>query len=100
MEAERQGHTPSLVMVDSKSKGIFAYIVTKKGADDGTCRAIVEDLDLLGYKDAVLKSDQEPAIKVLGELIKAAWNGNLAIEESPVGESQSNGMVDRGIQTW
>ena len=36
----------------------------------------------------------------LGELVKAYWNGNMALENSPVGESQSNGMVERAIQTW
>ena len=99
-EAIRQGHTPTLVMVDSQSKAIFAHAVNGKGVDDVACRQIVDDLDTLGYKEIVFKSDQEPAIVALGEIIKASWNGDMALEYSPVGESQSNGMVERGIQTW
>ena len=34
------------------------------------------------------------------EMIKASWNGEAALENSPVGESESNGAVERAIQTW
>ena len=37
-----------------------------------------------------MKSDQEPAILTLVEMIKASWNGNMALEQSPVGESEAN----------
>ena len=99
-EAAKKGHTATIVMVDSESKAIFAHAVAAKGAVDEACREVVDDLDTLGYKDIVFKSDQEPAILALGELVKASWNGNMALENSPVGESQSNGMVERAIQTW
>jgi hypothetical protein len=99
-EAVKKGHTPTLVMVDSESKAIFAHAAMAKGAVDDVCRQVVDNLDTLGYKDIVFKSDQEPAILSLGELIKASWNGNMALECSPVGESQSNGMIERAIQTW
>lgn len=50
----------------------------------------------MGYK--VVKEDQEPALKTFMEILKAGWNGNAALENSPVGESESNG--ERAIQTW
>ena len=99
-EAVAAGHTPTLVMFDSESRGIYAYAATRKGYDERLCRQVVNDLDNLGYKDVVLKSDQEPAIVNLMEIIKANWNGNAALENSPVRESEANGAVERAIQTW
>jgi hypothetical protein len=99
-EAVAAGHTPTLVMFDSESRGIYAYAVTRKGYDERLCRQVVNDLDNLGYKDIVLKSDQEPAIINLVEIIKANWNGNAVLENSPVRESEANGAVERAIQTW
>ena len=53
----------------------------------------------MGYKRIVLKSDQEPAIKTLKEAVKRAWDGEIVMEESPVAEHQSNGRVERAVQT-
>lgn len=61
--------------------------------------------DWLGYRRLILKSDQEPAIKSL----KAATirerpeevkeDKDILTEEAPVGESQSNGYIERMIKT-
>jgi hypothetical protein len=55
------------------------------------------------YGDLVVKSDQEPAIKALvaaaGRLRAAGGGGKYIEENSPVGASQSNGVVERGIQS-
>ena len=99
-EAEVAGHTPQLIMFDSESKGTYAYVARQKGADEHLCRRIVDDLDNMGYKQVVMKSDQEPALRTLIETVKATWNGDAALENSPVGESESNGAVERAIQTW
>jgi hypothetical protein len=99
-EAVAAGHTPTLVMFDSESRGIYAYATARKGYNELLCRQVVNDLDNLGYKDIVLKSDQEPALINLLETIKAAWNGNSVLENSPVRESEANGAVERAIQTW
>ena len=100
IEAEKRGDTPNLIMHDGGHRGIYAYAVPRKGVDDSLCRAIVEDLDTMGHKSVTLKGDQEPALNCLIEVIKAAWNGNASLENSPVGESESNGAVERAIQTW
>ena len=99
-EAVKAGHTPQLVLHDSEYKGIYAHVVGKKGADDRLCMKVVEDLDNLGYKEVVIKSDQEPALCNFIEVVKAHWNGDAALENSPVGESESNGAVERAIQSW
>ena len=46
------------------------------------------------------KSDQEPAIKDLeNEVSKLRTTAKTMKEESPVGSSASNGVIERGIQT-
>ena len=59
--------SPVLVMWDSRSKGPFAHIVPAKGTDfDGLETALklcAADLDRLGYKRVVLRSDNEAATK-------------------------------------
>jgi hypothetical protein len=99
-EAVADGHTPTLVMFDSESRSIYAHAAMRKGYSEHLCQQIVHDLDNLGYKEIVLKSDQEPAMMSLVEIIKANWNGDAALENSPVRESEANGAVERAIQTW
>jgi hypothetical protein len=99
-EAAAAGHTPTLVMFDSESRSIYAYAAVRKGHNEHLCRQIVHDLDNLGYKELVLKSDQEPAMLTLVEIVKASWNGDAALENSPIRESEANGAVERAIQTW
>ena len=49
--------------------------------------------------DVIIKTDQEPAIKFLvEELVKARAEGRTHVEESPVGSSGSNGVVERKVQ--
>ena len=48
--------------------------------------------------DVVVKTDQEPAIKILMEqLTQARAEGRTHVEESPTGSSGSNGIVERKI---
>ena len=99
-DAEKKGHSPCLILHDSELKGTLAIAVNRKGADDAAVKKVVDHLDNLGYKEIVLKGDQEPAMTSLMELIKAAWNGDAVLEHSPVGQSQANGAVERAIQSW
>ena len=49
--------------------------------------------------DVVVKTDQEPAIKMLMEqLVKERAEGRTHVEESPVGSSGSNGIAEREVQ--
>jgi hypothetical protein len=55
-------------------------------------------IDVLGYDEMILKSDQEPSIVALRRGIKEGLRGNIMEEESAVGEHQSNGEVENAIQ--
>ena len=54
--------------------------------------------DLLGYKRAIFKSDQEPAIVELKREVVRTRPEEIVLEESPVEDSRSNGYIERAIQ--
>ena len=90
---------PMLVIFDARTKGVYAHSVPRKGLNAGACKLIVDDLNRLGYKKIVLKSDAEPALVVFNEALTRAWPGEVIPEHSRKGDSQSNGEVERTIQT-
>ena len=83
-----------VVMKDSMSKAICANVVPRKGDHEYAVMRAVQDIRSLGYKRIILKSDQEPALLKLKEGIVRATDVEIVSEESPVGESQSNGDVE------
>ena len=80
-------------VVPSKSTGMFA------------ARRVVEFLEEIGCRtgDLIMKTDQEPAIRVLvADVCKARAAegavGRIIEEMSPKGSSSSNGVVERAVQ--
>ena len=59
---------------------------------------VMQELKVLGYKRLILRSDQEEAIMALKKRVQAEWGDEMMLEESPVGESQSNGVVEKAVQ--
>jgi len=91
---------PILVLKDRETKSIQADVVPRKGEDEYAIRRLSQMIRSLGSKKVILKSDQEPAIKSLKERVKAnVQDVDIIIEESPVGESKSNGEVERAIRS-
>ena len=94
-----------LVIKGFKHKSIWAYPVEGKGvsAAEWLISQVIEDLDTCGLDGChmVVKSDQEPAIvevqKEIAEVRRRVGTGGTAIENSRVGDSQSNGGVERAI---
>lgn len=55
----------------------------------------------MGGATVILKSDQEPAVLALvNDIIKYRAPAATQVEQSPVGSSGSNGIVERGIQSF
>ena len=50
---------------------------------------------ILGYRELRLRSDQESAILAVKRKATAHVTARVLLEESPIGESQSNGAVAR-----
>ena len=63
-----------------------------------TIKAVVEDLNDMGFKRIIFKTDQEPAAKALQRRVKETWSGEVVVQNSPVGSSQSNGLAEKGVQ--
>ncbi len=63
-DAEDQ-ENPVLVMVDEDTGMIFAHVVARKGPDPEAMAKVMADLELLGYRKLVFKTDQEPAMTAL-----------------------------------
>ena len=92
-----------LVAKEPGTKYLMSSVVPLKGAShEFPARRMCAFLRELGleHRDVVLKSDQEAAIKdLLAEVAKKQNPANIFFEESPVGASASNGVIERGNQT-
>jgi len=92
-----------LLLKDTKSKMLFAWLVEHKGHDE--TGYIVDQLTtaikFLGYNNLLLKSDNEPAIlALLRDTLKAIRiDVDAAKEEHPTPyDSLANGSVENGIR--
>ena len=97
-----------LILKDFRFKSIWAYPVEHKGTlkTEWVVDAIIGDLVTCGLGNCriVTKSDQEASIvNVQNEIVKArlkAGAGATALENSRVGDSSSNGTVERAVQDF
>ena len=75
-------------------------VVPKKGIHPYTVHFVGEAIQkVLGYSRVILKSDQEEALKSLRKQLRISVGLDLAEELSAVGDSKSNGKVERANQT-
>ena len=94
---------PIVVMHDSHSKGVFAFVAPRKGECEYATRRASHDIDkIMGYKKFIIKGDQEPALRTLIDSVAALCGDQVEIqqimqEETPVGESQSNGPIENAV---
>ena len=92
-----------LIGHDSRSKACAAIPVPQKGIDpdEYSVRESLKYLDFLGYQSVVIKTDQEKALNAMINRVRQYRGSDTQTmaEHSPVGSSQSNGMVERRIQT-
>ena len=92
-----------LVVQESVCRSVWAYAVDRKGAtEEWVVSQVAEDLDTVGLRNdrVIIKSDQEVSIidvaRAVAE-VRATQHGT-AIENSSVGDSDSNGTIERAIQ--
>ena len=91
-----------LVSKDRATRMVSAHVVPLKGAViDWVIQQCARDLERLGYYGQVtLKFDQEVAIvDVLREIANLRGSRGTLLEHSPVADSQSNGLIERGIRS-
>ena len=102
---EGDPHNTITVMVarERTTRMTMATVVPSKSASSYTSRRLVAFMKEVGilYGDLVVKSDQEAAVKAIldgaGRARAAEGGGRYVMEQSPVGASASNGVVERAI---
>ena len=74
----------------------------KKGPNEYAIEAIEKDIESLGVKRFIFKSDQEPAILALKERVIETFGKNYKVipEESLVGDHQANGEIENAIKEF
>ena len=96
---------PTVVMDfsgEDSDKWVSAFVVPAKGPEDYAIDAVGKEIEKSGLTKMSIKSDQEPALVDLIRAVKRERGENIEVikpEHSPVGESQSNGKVERTIRT-
>ena len=86
-----------IVIHDSRSKYVAAEIVPEKGLNEYAVRRVAQIVNRLGYRRIIIKSDQEASIVALKGAVKRELELEVSFEESPVGEHQSNGVIENAI---
>eukprot|EP00973_Karenia_brevis_P058798 8188391-Karenia_brevis.AAC.1 len=90
---------PVLVMKDQQSGAMWATWVPSKGVEHPwVVKRVVMWIESLGHKKIILKSDQEPSIQAVQAAVKEGRSSETILENSPVGESRSNGLTEKAVQ--
>ena len=120
-DAESEGHLTILVIRERQTRMMMASVVPSKSTGDFIVRRGASFIKEIGCSKGVIvtKSDQEPAMKAIvdGIVKQRAADGletnvgkledqpeetlqtRAVPENSPVGSSQSDGVVERAIQS-
>ena len=89
------------VMKEKRMGARFAHVARQKGGEDEhVSTRLAEDIDGMGYRKVILKTDQENPIKALAARVKIKRESETQTipELSPKGDSQSNGLAEMGVQ--
>ena len=96
--AAKEGQTPILVIKDTASKAIFAHACPCKGAHELVVSRVVADLDTMGYKRVLVRTDGEPALLDLWAKVKEKWTGEIVKVEAATGDHNANGDAEQAVQ--
>ena len=94
-----------LVVRERLTKMLLAAVTPRKGPDKKIALRVTNFIEELGcaHLDIITKSDREPAMRsLLREISKMraeVGGGRTIPEASPAYSSQSNGLVERGVQS-
>ena len=96
---------PVLVLRERSSRMTMAAAVPSKTTNTYISKRVVAFMKEIGvvHGDVLVRSDKEPAMKAIlsevGRVRAAEGGGRYVMEQSPVGCSASNGIVERAIQS-
>ena len=91
---------PMLGLKERQCKMKFAHMVEEKGPNEYAIAQVKEDIESMGIRRMIFKTDQEPAIVALRERVIEALGRKVEVidEESPVGDHQANGEIENAIK--
>ena len=92
--------SPVLVIRERRHKMTWAMLISRKGTEFAWIAKIAAKfIDQLGHNRVTLRCDNELAIEALArEIAQARQDGSQTVpERPPVGESQSNGIIERAV---
>ena len=97
---EEDNPTATMIAVkDSKSKAIHAYLVEAKGTcDPKIAKRIARWVESLGYKRVAMRTDRENSIVAVQDMVQQEAGMEIVPENSPKGESQSNGPAESAVR--
>ena len=104
-EGEPGNTLPVLVVRERWTRMTMSSATPSKSTGGFIAKRVVAFLREIGAEqgDLIVKSDQEPAIMSIvteiGRIRAAAGGGKFIVENSPVGSSASNGVVERAIRS-
>ena len=82
-------------MLDSETSMVFPHVCWRKGGDPDILETLVEDIEVLGYRQIVFRSDHENPGKGGSE---RAYTSATRDEDSPKYHSAANGRVENALQ--
>ena len=102
-EVEAKVSMTVMVMLETLCSSVWAYAIEAKGATslDWLASKVVEDIETVGMsKERIItKTDQEASIVQLQqEVARQRTAAGTALENSRVGDSDSNGKIERAIR--
>ena len=92
--------SPVLVIRERRHKMTWAMLVPRKATEfPWIAKRAAKFIDQHGHNRVTLRCDNEPAIEALArEIAQARQKGSQTVpERPPVGESQSNGIIERAV---
>ncbi len=99
------GSTTVLVARETTTRMTLATALPSKTTGNIVAKRVVAFTRGIGYElgDTTIRTGQEPAMKAIvtevGRVRAGPGGGKMDVESSPVGQSQSNGVVERAIQS-
>jgi hypothetical protein len=95
--------SPILVLRSGRDRWTYSEVYPAKGVQNPWCaKRLAVELAMLPWTRFIFKSDQEPAILALKaealKILKVLAAKEVVLEESPVGDSQSNGLAECAVR--
>ena len=91
----------AIVGRDKDTVSTFAHVCESKGiSDKWAVNKVIEDIDLMGHTEIILKGDGEPALIQLMDEIKRRRNHPTIIQNPPAYDPQSNGAAEKAVQDY